>query len=121
MFQWVTQSHTESRRTNQTDSNGNYKTENVRIIDPPKLAWRRIPVGTASPSQPELPESLQGNPKYVNRNEFGISSQSFHQGRVKLGPYNLTLGMVDEEMRTEPDNATINIDDIIEYVKNGDG
>jgi len=119
MYQWITKSHTETRRTNETDSNGNYKTEQIRVIDPPEQAWSCIPVGTLTPTQPELPDTLQGNPKYINRNEFAISSQSFHQGRVKLGPYNLTFGMVDQEMKTETENATFDVAAILSYVSSG--
>jgi len=115
MYQWVTEFHTE-QRDDGYDSQGNRKTKSVRIIDTPKMDWRTISAGTTV-EQPELPDGLQGDKKYLNENKFALSSQDFHQGRVKIGPYYLSYGMAHVEINSTTTTLTPVINDIKEYIE----
>jgi hypothetical protein len=99
-FLWQTQSHTEQRNTGRRDSEGREITETITIIDEPELGWETVYEGRGV-SNPQLPDRPKhGKSHYDNAHPFGIGTGSFQTGWVKVGPYELTMGMLSSEMRS---------------------
>jgi hypothetical protein len=119
MYMWITQSHTEERGTGRYDSEGREETVTETIIDPPKLEWEEV---HGQPSQPELPNGwsrVHDGVDYTNNHPCDFHSERFQRGLVMMGPYYLTQGMVNTEMRTVDKPIVPDVDAIKEWARTG--
>jgi hypothetical protein len=117
MFMWVTDFRQEQRRTGRYDSNGKEEMETVKVILEPKKEWQTL---TGPPSQPELPEGWENRrDEFHNEHPCDFESERFQRGVVLLGPYFLTMGMVESEMRTIDKALEPSVDAIMGFVATG--
>jgi len=116
VYQYETRSHTEKVDTGRRDNDGNREYDEKTIIDKPELTWMEA---SSAVVQPSVPDHLDQS-DFHNTHDADFESSTYHQGKVVLGPFQLTSGMVEGEMDQGTDNIQINLDLVKDFLRSGE-
>lgn len=115
MYQWITQTKTEHQKTGKKDNHGKEIMKQVQVVIEPKQGWGPVPA-----PQPQVPKKLPKGKTakdFQNPNNWSTQGhQEFKVGAVMIGPFALTVGMVQNEMKEEHKSIKPVVQDIKDFI-----